>query len=175
MINKRKNGVLAVLIVILIIFSGCNAPSSNQPEDDATIIYQGCSVHYLDVGQGDCIFIRLSDGKNMLIDSGDKSDKICEYVIRYLENYSVDTTFTLSFYGENYLENDLVGGIKTCPYIPVGAYSYAVLPMLKDSVNISDLYLSFNAVSYDIISPSSNLIIFNTYYCCYGFYGSHKQ
>ncbi|MBO5067259.1 MAG: MBL fold metallo-hydrolase [Clostridia bacterium] len=91
MINKRKNGVLAVLIVILIIFSGCNAPSSNQPEDDATIIYQGCSVHYLDVGQGDCIFIRLSDGKNMLIDSGDKSDKICEYVIRYLENYSVKT------------------------------------------------------------------------------------
>ncbi len=89
--HKRKSGILTVLVIILIILSGCTAPLTANPNNEEAIVCQGCSVHYLDVGQGDCIFIRLPDGKNMLIDSGDKNDKISEYVIKYLEDYSVQT------------------------------------------------------------------------------------
>lgn len=43
-------------------------------------------VHFLDVGQADCILIQ-SDGKNMLIDAGNNNDK--EYVISYLREQGV--------------------------------------------------------------------------------------
>ena len=44
------------------------------------------------MGQGDAIFIRLPDGKNMLIDCGDKDadGENAEYIIEYLNKYSVD-------------------------------------------------------------------------------------
>ncbi|NCC86263.1 MAG: MBL fold metallo-hydrolase [Clostridia bacterium] len=46
------------------------------------------SVHYIDVGQGDCIFIKSSSG-NMLIDAGEKGND--EKILSYLHNQGVDT------------------------------------------------------------------------------------
>ena len=39
-------------------------------------------VHYIDVGQGDCIFAELPDGKSMLIDAGtnDSVATVCDYI-----------------------------------------------------------------------------------------------
>ncbi len=37
-------------------------------------------VHYIDVGQADCILIKLPDGRNMLIDAGGKKDTIKAYL-----------------------------------------------------------------------------------------------
>lgn len=40
------------------------------------------SVHFMDVGQADSIFIELPDGKTMLVDAGGNSDgkRVCEYI-----------------------------------------------------------------------------------------------
>jgi len=40
------------------------------------------NVHFIDVGQGDCSFIELPNGENMLIDAGEKteSDKVIKYI-----------------------------------------------------------------------------------------------
>lgn len=89
---------------------------------------------------------------------GSSEDVVTPYVntgrTRYLEYYSKDASFALSFYATHYFENDLMGGIKTKPYIPGGSFAYAALPKLADDVDVADLYLSFNAVSYEFNSES---------------------
>lgn len=45
------------------------------------------NIHFIDVGQGDCIFIELPDGKNILIDSGDRGKHT--QIIDYLDNLNV--------------------------------------------------------------------------------------
>lgn len=46
------------------------------------------SVHFIDVGQGDCILVKTSNG-NMLIDSGEAEYETT--VLEYLKNHKVDT------------------------------------------------------------------------------------
>ena len=50
--------------------------------DKALIKADDMTIHYLDVGQGDCTFICLPDGTNMMIDASlsSKADHIIEYV-----------------------------------------------------------------------------------------------
>lgn len=77
--NKRRNW-LPILLVILtgisIFFTACNGKTNTLEIDQGKF-----SVHYLDVGQGDAILINFPDGKNMLIDTGDDSDAVANYVI----------------------------------------------------------------------------------------------
>lgn len=49
-------------------------------------------VHYVFVGQGDCILIDLPDGKNVVIDSGSESynSETSEKVINYIKNVLLD-------------------------------------------------------------------------------------
>lgn len=82
MSDKRKRLIIyAVCIIIaLITISFCfigklfnkDIGSVNNPP---TLPYDNFSfaVYYLDVGQGDCIYIRFPDGKNMLIDTGEEN------------------------------------------------------------------------------------------------------
>lgn len=53
-------------------------------------------VHFLDVGQGDCIFIEFPDGKNMIIDSGNcrgykkYETKVLDFLSSNVENNKID-------------------------------------------------------------------------------------
>ena len=104
MAHKRKSLFRLIITILIVTFicscscTGEGAPEGNvgssaliSPEQDGGKVYEGFSVHYLDVGQGDCIFIRLGDGKNMLIDSGAESDITASYIKDYLKAYAVNT------------------------------------------------------------------------------------
>lgn len=55
----------------------CSCVSSANLMPDSVM-----SVHFMDVGQADSIFIELPDGKTMLVDAGGNSDgkRVCEYI-----------------------------------------------------------------------------------------------
>ena len=78
--------IVGALVVALVAFTFCYEYFSNRNRyadvDDAVI-----EVHFLDVGQGDCAFIKCGD-KTMLIDAGDTSTQIT--VERYLKARGVE-------------------------------------------------------------------------------------
>ena len=78
---KNRVKIIGSLLIILVIgimgFLGKNKPSEN--------LY--VSVHFIDVGQGDCQLIELPDGKNMLIDAGDNGTE--DVIIDYLERLKI--------------------------------------------------------------------------------------
>lgn len=86
MLKKKFCAIFLCVVIVLCSLCGCKP----IPEQKINV-YQGFSVHYLDVGQGDCIFIRLPDGKNVLIDTGnnDARGNVVKYVKAYLNAYSV--------------------------------------------------------------------------------------
>lgn len=91
MITKDKK--LRVLAVVMIVISllGFNLVGCT-PSEQATMPYlSGFSVHFIDVGNGDSIFIRFGDGKVMLIDSGAPSDKNFNAIKGVLGQYDVST------------------------------------------------------------------------------------
>jgi beta-lactamase superfamily II metal-dependent hydrolase len=47
------------------------------------------SVHFLDVGQGDGILIEFPDGKNMMIDGGDRDKKIAAKIVSYIDGHGI--------------------------------------------------------------------------------------
>ena len=87
MLHKRKIFLrLTVLILCAVMLIGCTSPVPNKSPRQ---VYDGFSIHFLDVGEGDSIFVRFSDGKNMLIDSGERSEELSEFIIGFLDNYGV--------------------------------------------------------------------------------------
>ncbi len=84
-LNKFK-----VFIVFLISFliTSCSVNASDENVQSTAIPANGTlEVHYIDVGQADCSLIKLPDGYNVLIDSGNRGDN--EYITEYLKNQGV--------------------------------------------------------------------------------------
>lgn len=73
---------LALLTVILLSLIGC-IPKPAEPTPTSvpvTPTLGTLTVHYIDVGQGDAILVQSPDGRNMLIDGGDKSPGVVGYL-----------------------------------------------------------------------------------------------
>lgn len=89
----KKLSVILCLLLVLFALSGC-ATIINVIEDDistpnvqTTEIDGDLVVHFIDVGQADCILIEQDD-HFMLIDAGNNDDS--ELVTNYLSNYGVE-------------------------------------------------------------------------------------
>lgn len=84
--SKIKFTIIAFLSILISLFTtACNnlnySNKNNQPEPNKMI------VHYIDVGQGDSILVQVNN-KNLLIDSGPKSDK--EKFLNYLSGLNLE-------------------------------------------------------------------------------------
>lgn len=93
--NKKKLLLLFIAFFVFASLFGC----SNKAADDAvlekintektslTTVSGNLEVHYIDVGQGDSILIKVPDGNTLLIDAG--SNSAAERVTGYLENLGI--------------------------------------------------------------------------------------
>lgn len=109
---KRKFLSLFLLFAVLIPFTGCGdllpsdttatPPNLAPPADGETL-----TVSFLDVGQGDSIFIELPEGKTMLIDASE-SDQ-AEGIIDYIEGRGHDT---LDYVVATHPHADHIGGMR---------------------------------------------------------------
>ena len=89
--------IILIVFVVLYYFYFRNDETSNRKlNNDINSMFDGeietstdlMKIHFIDIGQGDCIFIQFPDGKNMLIDSGDINKG--DIIINYLDKLSVD-------------------------------------------------------------------------------------
>ncbi len=87
-------------------------------------------MHFIDVGQGDCSLIEFPDGKTMLIDGGDRSEKTSTTILRYLNSLKINK---LDYLLLTHTDSDHCGGLdKVVKYKKIGT---AYLPKADEEVN----------------------------------------
>lgn len=70
-------------------------------------------VYFIDIGQGDCIFIELPDGKNMLIDTGEKRNAGKAKIDKYLRDENGNKV-TIDYCVATHPDSDHIG---LMPYV----------------------------------------------------------
>jgi len=108
--KRRRNDMRKVLIFLLIILFIIGAvyywktedqPISSPPYDSGLL-----RVHFIDVGQGDSIFLQLPNGEDMLIDAGPTDAR--EIVVNYLQSLDVGE---IEYVVATHAHEDHIGGM----------------------------------------------------------------
>lgn len=98
--------IMLVCICIVILLSGCTQnPQSNTSQTPAEARKE-MKVHFLDVGQGDSIFIQSPNGKNLLVDGSTK--QAGKDVVDYLRKQGVEK---LDYVVATHPDADHIGGL----------------------------------------------------------------
>ena len=84
--------------------------SVNHSEVDSV---RDLKVYFIDIGQGDCIFIELPDGKNMLIDTGEKRNAGKAKIDKYLRDENGNKV-TIDYCVATHPDSDHIG---LMPYV----------------------------------------------------------
>ncbi|MFW5737107.1 MAG: ComEC/Rec2 family competence protein, partial [Halanaerobium sp.] len=92
----RKKLALLVLIILFIIIFTLNTTAQNL------------KIHFIDVGQGDSILIETAAGENILVDGGDRADKIAAGIIDYLQKQKIKK---LDYLISTHPHADHIGGL----------------------------------------------------------------
>ena len=93
--------LLSLLLILTLLLAGC---ASNAPATTATSTAE-LQVHFLDVGQADCVLLRYGD-TDILIDGGNVEDS--SYVVSYLQKQGVEQ---LDLVVCSHAHEDHVGGL----------------------------------------------------------------
>ena len=127
MFYKRKilSLFLAVLFSVIFVF-GCNG-ENGIGNKKLSRFDKDASVHFIDVGQGDCIFINLPDGKTALIDCGPENKDTSNKIIDFLTSAGADKIDYLIL---THPQTDHVG--NAIPIINTFEVVNAYLPNVKD-------------------------------------------
>ena len=94
--------IIWLLVAMLLVLTGCTEVTETTP----AVAGKEMSVHFIDVGQGDSIFIKAPNGKTMLIDGGVKGAG--KTVVDYLRTQGVTK---LDYVVATHPDADHIGGL----------------------------------------------------------------
>lgn len=101
--KKLKDVYIKLVFVITILLLLVNSISY--------ILKKELEIHFVDVRQGDCTYIVLPNGKNILIDGGDKADDF-DYGEKVVAPYLLDKNVTkIDYIIVSHFDSDHVGGL----------------------------------------------------------------
>ena len=101
---------ILVLIILCLLVVGCKSPfiESNDKTSVSTFNSDNLRVNYIDVGQGDSIFIQLPNNETMLIDTGESYES--DNVINYLNNLGIKK---IDYIVGTHPHTDHIGGLES--------------------------------------------------------------
>jgi len=142
-------GAITLLLQLSIMLGGCSA----IPKESNVPYYQGFSVHFIDVGQGDSAFIKLPDGKTVLIDCGICDDGVYKSITSALAVYSVNK---IDYLVLTHPDSDHVGNAyKIITDYQIGA-------VISPNVYYPQNFESFN-LAYQLIIEKEIPLIYATF------------
>jgi len=101
--NKLISVIVLIVVVIVISIAGVKF-GADETEPDIPETNVAFSVHFIDVGQGDCTLIKTDKG-NMLIDAGENGNETA--VLNYLSEQGVTE---LEYFVATHPHSDHIGG-----------------------------------------------------------------
>lgn len=143
---NTKHSILLLLLICLLTaqVTACSIPYQVEA---AGIL----KVHFLDVGQADCIFIQLPDGKTVLIDGGNKED--WTFINKYLQNQKIKTIDLLI---ATHPHEDHIGSLPNV----IKGYQIGNIYMPKATANtkvFEDLLLAIKSKGYKINTAAAGI------------------
>ena len=145
----------AILLIVLCLFTSFSFSSCKERQNQETTVSDGkLHVTFVDVGNGDCITIKLPDGKILMIDCGENLSFNEKAISDTLKGYSA--TF-IDYLVLTHPDNDHVGN---APWL-VGCYPIknAYIPNILDKT----LYTQFNT-AYNVMKENKTNVIYSDCY-----------
>lgn len=88
--HERKAIIFLLLLLILTLFSFSGCSEADDVDYYSSIKSAEFSVTYIDVGEGNAVFVNFPDGKNVLIDCGSASEGVYKNIKQVLISLEVD-------------------------------------------------------------------------------------
>ena len=126
--------LLSLFLILSLLLSGCMVAVPLPPETTATAD-AGFTIHYIDVGQADCILLEAGD-EFMLIDGGNREDG--QLVVSYLEQQGVQELEAVVC---THAHEDHVGGLPSVLAVYPTAAVYA--PTRTYASNVFDKFVYY--------------------------------
>lgn len=142
---------------------------SKPINENAIVSEDDLKIHYIDVGQGDAIFIELPDQKNMMIDAGPNSSSM--ELINYINNVIFsEKSEDIDYFILTHSDEDHVGGatkilnefdISTIyrPKIYTSTEEHPSTALIKDTKTYKSFIAAMNSETDDIIISQAGLTI----------------
>lgn len=150
---NRKLGQMFIIIMLCLPIHDSRAVGKNED----------MFVHFIDVGQADCILIQTPKGKNILIDAGDEFSG--GKIVNYLKEHEVDTLDAII---STHPHHDHIGSMAKiittfkvkAYYMPDIPYNTKLYQQLLDTIHQTELMVFHAKAGDDIqVEPDINIKI----------------